>query len=139
MDHPGAVAILVPDEKGRLLLVSQYREGARKGLWEIPAGTLEPDEDPEACARRELQEETGLKPESLRLLGVLYSTPGYSTEKIYVFLAEKVSGHAQASSEIDRVRFFAPFEILELAKKGEGDGKTLAALALFLLGESPKV
>lgn len=129
--HPGAVAILVTDEEGRVLLVRQHREGAGKALWEIPAGTLEPGEKPYACARRELCEETQLSGK-LRFLGVIYPTPGYSTERIFLFRLMEHQSFALADHEIEEVRFFSVQEILELARKGEGDGKTLAALAFLL-------
>jgi len=130
VEHPGAVAILVFDPSGRILLVRQFREGAGRALWEIPAGTLEPGEKPYSCAVRELREETGLslKP---RFLGVIYPTPGYSTERIFLFAA-KTGDEAIASSEIEEVRFFTKDKILELARHGKGDGKTLAALAFLL-------
>ncbi|MCX7750103.1 MAG: NUDIX hydrolase [Candidatus Bipolaricaulota bacterium] len=126
--HPGAVALVIPDREGRLLLVRQHREGAGRALWEIPAGTLEPGERPYAAALRELREETGLSGK-LRYLGVLYPTPGYSTERTYFFRVDEVRGRPEAQSEVDAVRFFNPAEILDLARRGLGDGKTLAALA----------
>lgn len=132
VDHPGAVAILATDEKGRVLLVRQRREGANGELWEIPAGTLEPEEKPYACAQRELQEEAGLSGK-LRFLGVIYPTPGYSTERIFLFRLVHPVTTAMAQSEIEEVRFFSVPEILELARKGKGDGKTLAALAFLTL------
>ena len=135
VQHPGAVAILVTDGSGKILLVRQFREGAGRELWEIPAGTLEPGEKPYSCAVRELREETGLSLRP-RFLGVIYPTPGYSTERIFLFAA-KTSDKAVASSEIEEVRFFTKDEILELARRGEGDGKTLAALA-FLLTSSAR-
>ncbi len=131
VDHPGAVAILVLNEEGHVLLVRQHREGARGELWEIPAGTLEPGEKPYACAQRELEEEVGLSGR-LRFLGVLYPTPGYSTERIFLFRLINPVATAKARNEIEEVRFFPLAEILNLARKGKGDGKTLAALAFFL-------
>lgn len=130
VEHPGAVAILVIDEDGKILLVRQHREGVSGDLWEIPAGTLEPGEKPYSCAQRELREETGLEGK-LRFLGAIYPTPGYSTERIFLFYAES-SSLAKACSEIEEVRFFTSEEILDLARKGKGDGKTLAALAFSL-------
>ena len=130
VQHPGAVAILVTDPSGRILLVRQFREGAGRELWEIPAGTVEPGEKPYFCAIRELREETGLSVRP-RFLGVIYPTPGYSTERIFLFAA-RAEDKAVASSEIEEARFFTKEEILELARRGEGDGKTLAALAFFL-------
>lgn len=77
--HQGAVAIIVTDDKHNVLLVRQYRLPADQIMWEIPAGTLEPDEEPEACAIRELQEETGYKPLSLIDMGGIHPAPGYTT------------------------------------------------------------
>jgi len=141
VEHPGAVAIAVQDDEGRLLLVRQMREAAGEELWEIPAGKLEPGESPQEAARRELFEETGLRAKRLVPLGAIYPTPGYSNELIHLFLAQGVAGRPQASSEVSEVCFFAPGEVAELAQAGEGDGKTLAALALLKLrdqgGEQP--
>ena len=131
VEHPGAVAIVVRDAEGRVLLVRQLREAVGKEVWEIPAGKLEPGEAPEEAARRELCEETGLSTEELVPLGAIYPTPGYSSEVIYLFLAQGLAGVPQASSEVSEVRFFTPGEVAKLAQAGEGDGKTLAALALL--------
>ena len=142
VEHPGAVAIVVRDAEGRVLLVRQLREAVGKVVWEIPAGKLEPGEAPEEAARRELCEETGLDAEELVPLGAIYPTPGYSSEVIYLFLAQGLAGVPQASSEVSEVRFFTPGEVAKLAQAGEGDGKTLAALALLKLrdqgGEQPR-
>ena len=142
VEHPGAVAIVVRDAEGRVLLVRQLREAVGKEVWEIPAGKLEPGEAPEEAARRELCEETGLDAEELVPLGAIYPTPGYSSEVIYLFLAQGLAGVPQASSEVSEVRFFTPGEVAKLAQAGEGDGKTLAALALLKLrnqgGEQPR-
>ncbi|MCS7216629.1 MAG: NUDIX hydrolase [Candidatus Bipolaricaulota bacterium] len=130
VEHPGAVAIVVTDEEGRVLLVRQRREGPGRDLWEIPAGTLEPGEKPYACARRELQEEVGLSGK-LRFLGVVFPTPGYSTERIFLFRLVEGGGAPRAQHEIAEARFFSAEEILNMARRGEGDGKTLAALAFL--------
>jgi ADP-ribose pyrophosphatase len=129
--HPGAVGMVVVDGYGRLLLVRQHREGAGKPLWEIPAGTLEPEERPLAVAKRELLEETGLSARQWRFLGLIYPTPGYSTERIFLFLAQGVEGTPVARAEVAEVRFFSPQEVRRLARTGQGDGKTLAVLALL--------
>jgi ADP-ribose pyrophosphatase len=130
VEHPGAVAILITDEQGRVLLVRQYREGAQAELWEIPAGTVEAGEKPYATAQRELREETNLDGK-LRYLGVIHPTPGYSTERIFLFQLEGLNGVPAAAHEIEAVQFFTVEEILELARQGKGDGKTLAALAFL--------
>jgi len=132
--HPGAVAVLVRNEQGQVLLVRQYREGPQAPLWETPAGLLERGESPLTAARRELREEVGLTARRWRYLGTIWPTPGYSTERTYVFLASGLRGTPAARQEVDEVRFFAPSEILDLARRGHGDAKTLAALPLLTGG-----
>ncbi|WP_323694155.1 NUDIX hydrolase [Staphylococcus pseudintermedius] len=86
--HNGAVAIcaLTPDQ--RVILVKQYRKALEQELLEIPAGKLEPGEDRESAAMRELEEETGYKAKKLTLIGEVYGTPGFSNEKISVYFAD---------------------------------------------------
>ena len=91
--HPGAVAIIAIDEDQKILLVEQYRVAAGpKGsvMLEIPAGTLQDDETPVACAHRELREETGYGAKTLHLLGEFYLAPGYSTEYIHLYVATQL-------------------------------------------------
>ena len=91
--HPGAVAILALDEDGRVLLVRQFRVPARRVLLEIPAGTLDVDpetgiaEDPDAAARRELEEETGYRAGSWRRLASFWTAPGFASELMYLYVA----------------------------------------------------
>jgi ADP-ribose pyrophosphatase len=87
VEHNGAVAMVALDQEGNVYLVRQYRAAAGLSLLELPAGTLEPGETPEACARRELQEEIGFIPGGLKRLGGFYAAPGYTTEYIHVYLA----------------------------------------------------
>ena len=84
---PGAVAIVALDADQQTYLVRQFRLAADKIMLEIPAGTLDPGETPEDCARRELQEEIGYVPKNLESLGGIYTAPGYTTEFIHLFLA----------------------------------------------------
>ncbi|MBC8664759.1 NUDIX hydrolase [Staphylococcus pseudintermedius] len=88
--HNGAVAIcaLTPDQQ--VILVKQYRKALEQELLEIPAGKLEPGEDPESAAMRELEEETGYKAKKLTLIGEVYGTPGFSNEKISVYFADNL-------------------------------------------------
>ncbi|EGQ4046213.1 NUDIX domain-containing protein [Staphylococcus pseudintermedius] len=88
--HNGAVAIcaLTPDQQ--VILVKQYRKALEQELLEIPAGKLEPGEDRESAAMRELQEETGYKAKKLTLIGEVYGTPGFSNEKISVYFADNL-------------------------------------------------
>ena len=131
--HPGAVAMVPLLPGGDVLLVRQYRTAARRILLEIPAGTLEPGEDPLIAAERELQEETGYKPGKLVRLGAQYTAPGYTSELIHLFLATELEAarlDADDDEFIEVVRL--PFdEALRQVIAGEiPDGKTQVALLL---------
>ena len=95
--HPGAVAIVAVDPEGRVLLVRQYRHPAGRALLEIPAGTLDRDpasgatEDPDAAARRELEEETGYRAADWERLTDFWTAPGFATERIFLYLATDLS------------------------------------------------
>lgn len=84
--HPGAVAMLPIDSDGRILMVTQYRHAAGRRMLELPAGTLEPGEEPAEAVSRELQEEVGYKPGHMESLGGFYVAPGYCDEYIHLFL-----------------------------------------------------
>jgi ADP-ribose pyrophosphatase len=99
VEHPGAVAILAWDGE-RLAMVSQWRHATGQVLLEIPAGTLEPDEAPAATARRELAEEVGLAARTWVEGPRFYTTPGFSTEIMHVFLATEL-GEATADADED--------------------------------------
>lgn len=85
--HPGAVVIVPMLDKKRLVMVSQYRRAVGRKLLELPAGTLEPGEPRAACAKRELEEETGWKAKRLTRLGQFYAAPGFISEQLTIFLA----------------------------------------------------
>jgi ADP-ribose pyrophosphatase len=87
VEHVGSVVILPIDDAENILFVRQYRHAAGLELLELPAGTLDPDEHPEACARREIREETGMAAGKIQSLGGFYLAPGYSTEYMHVYLA----------------------------------------------------
>lgn len=87
VEHGGAVAVVALDEDSRLLMVRQYRYPVGRVLLEVPAGMIEEGEEPAVCAARELAEETGCRARELKMLFSFYSTPGFTTEKLYVFLA----------------------------------------------------
>jgi ADP-ribose pyrophosphatase len=88
VSHPGAVAVLALDDAGRVLLIRQYRHPVRRLLWEIPAGLRDvTGEPPWATARRELLEEAGYRARDWRVLVDYYSSPGFSTERLRIFLA----------------------------------------------------
>ena len=85
--HPGAVVVVPVLARSRILFVRQYRRAVGRVLLELPAGTLEPGERQDACARRELLEETGWRAGRLRRLGRFYAAPGFLSEEMTVFLA----------------------------------------------------
>lgn len=131
--HPGAVAMVPLLADGTVVLVRQYRHAAQQILLEIPAGTLEPGEDPAQAAARELQEETGYWPGRLERLAGEYTAPGYTTELIHLFLAtELVESRLAADDDefLEVVRL--PFaEALRRVEAGEiADGKTMIGLLL---------
>ncbi|MDE6411724.1 MAG: NUDIX hydrolase, partial [Clostridia bacterium] len=86
VEHSGGASVLAETEAG-IALVRQFRYAYQEELYEIPAGKLNAGEEPEKAAARELSEETGLQAERLKLLTVLYPTPGYTNEKIYIYQA----------------------------------------------------
>lgn len=87
MEHADCIAVVVIDNDDNILLVNQYRQPVGKELLEIPAGGIDPGESPEDAVRRELREETGFAPGNIERLGGFYSTPGYCTEYLYLYLA----------------------------------------------------
>ena len=142
VEHPGAVTILAFDDQGHLLLVRQYRHPVGRDLLELPAGTFDPGDDPETCALRELQEETGYRPGRLERLGGFYLAPGYCTEYQNVFLATDLTKSRLPPDEDERIELVPlPLEeALSMVEAGEiEDAKTAAALLLYLRhrGTSP--
>lgn len=135
VEHVGAVAMLPVGADGRLWFVRQYRHPAGKRLLELPAGTLEPQEPPEDCARRECREEIGMDPGSLRRLGGFYLAPGYSTEYIHVFLATELQPSPLPGDEEEQLQVEALTleQALQHMRSGAiEDAKSLAALLLAL-------
>ena len=131
--HPGSAAIVAVDRDGCVTLVRQLREPARKDLIELPAGTLEPNEEPLATAQRELAEEVGLHGGHWRELAVFYTTPGFCNERMHVFVAEDVE-RGEAKPEADERLQIVRWRVEELAQRLREleDAKTIAGLSLFL-------
>ncbi len=132
--HHGAAAVVPVDSRGRVTLVRQHRVAVGMHTWEIPAGKLDtPEEDPLCCAKRELEEETGLRAASWRLLIHTVTTPGFCTEKIALYLATGLTEH-QAHADPDEFLHITtmPLEAAaELAAAGEfKDAKTCLGLLL---------
>ncbi len=131
VEHPGGVCVLPVDDKGIACCVRQFRYPMREHLLEAPAGKLEPGEEPARCAERELGEETGYSADELIFLGSYYTSPGYSTECLHLYLAlglHSGRAHLDDGELLDLVRI--PFEELYgMVSRGEiRDGKTAIAV-----------
>jgi ADP-ribose pyrophosphatase len=134
--HPGAAAVVpfLDDPEGpdpRVLLIHQFRHAADGVLWEIPAGTLELGEPPEACARRELVEEAGMEAGKLIRLTTIFTTPGFTDERIHLYLATDLSPAALAreADEFITVHEKRWSEVGKMIKSGKiKDGKSLCSL-----------
>jgi len=109
-EHPGGAVVVPVTDDGKIVMVTQHRFPMNKVLLELPAGKLNKDEDPFICAIRELEEETGYKSNNVKKLGSIYTTPGYSTEKLWIYLAKdlKPGNHNREEGEFG-------MEVLELS------------------------
>ena len=131
--HKGSAVMVPVYDDGTIALVRQYRYAAEQFLLEIPAGTLNKDEDPEKAALRELEEEIGVKAGKIEKLSEFYVSPGFLTEKMHLFLATELTETAQRLEEdeiltIERYTFADAFA---LVRSGEiQDGKTIIGLML---------
>lgn len=133
VEHPGAVAIVAITENSEVLFVRQFRKALEKDLLEIPAGKLEPGEDPETCAGRELAEETDMKAGKLRHIASYYSSPGFASEKLDIYLATNLLPVSveKPGDELITLERIPLHQAVEMARQGQiEDGKTLIALLL---------
>jgi ADP-ribose pyrophosphatase len=134
--HPGASAVVpflddpqAPDP--RVLLIRQFRHAADDFIWEVPAGRLDPGESPEHAARRELEEETGLRARTVERLTTIYTTPGFTDERIHLFLARDLEDGAQhrEADEFMELHTLPWSAVMEMVRTGSiQDGKTLTTL-----------
>ncbi|MCX8183841.1 MAG: NUDIX hydrolase [Crenarchaeota archaeon] len=137
--HPGAVAVIPVNDEGRIIMVKQHRLPSGRSLLEIPAGTRRVGEDEEECAHRELLEETGYRARVLRKVLSFYPAPGYSTEKITLFLAEDLEKAEQRLEEDEAIEVVEkPLEeALVMLRNGlVEDAKTI--IGLYWLAEQLK-
>ncbi len=138
--HPGAVVILPILDAEHVVLLRNHRFVIDETLWEVPAGTLEPDEPLEDCAKRELLEETGYRAARWTHLGYLYASPGVLDEKLHLFVAEELtpgpmSPEADEELEPVTVRFD---EAIRMCLSGEiKDAKTITSLLLWERKQRP--
>ncbi len=131
--HGGAVAIVPVDANGKLVMVQQYRHAVGRIMLEIPAGTLNKGEDPDTCAIRELQEEIGAKPGTLKKLGGIFVAPGYSTEFIHLYLATDLTDSRLDMDEDEaiEVQHLSLNDVIARIRSGEiVDSKTISAVLL---------
>jgi ADP-ribose pyrophosphatase len=134
IEHGGGVVLVAFDDEGRLLMVRQYRHPTGRVLLELPAGTVDAGEDPEVCAGRELQEETGYLPRRIEKLGGFYSAPGFCSEYLHVYLCSDL---VESSLEGDEVAIHPhplPLDdVIAMVTAGDiEDAKTAGALFLYL-------
>ena len=141
VEHADCIAVVVVDSENNILLVKQFRKPVEKELLEIPAGGIDPEEDPEDAVRRELQEEIGYLPEKLEKLGGFYSTPGYCSEYLYLYLATELTPsqlQAEDTGSISLVRVPAA-QIPGLITSGSiCDAKSIAGLLIYLRYQKEK-
>ncbi len=131
VEHPGAACAVPITPDGKIVLIRQFRRAINEWIWEVPAGTLEPGESPEECMAREVIEEVGWEAERLESLGTIVTAPGFSSQKLHLFVAH-LSMHVGTNHEPDEMievhevswsdvqRMMGEYEI--------NDGKSLAAL-----------
>ncbi|MFD2704353.1 NUDIX hydrolase [Salibacterium lacus] len=136
VNHPGAVAVIARTPSDKIILVRQYRKALEKELFEIPAGKLEPGEDPEMSASRELEEETGYRAQGLKKTASFYTSPGFADEIIHLYEAEQVTRGQTSTDEDEFVELVEVSleEAQELIREEKiHDAKTMYAVQHLML------
>jgi len=131
--HPGSSGIVPIQGPGSVILIREFRPVVGKFLWEIPAGTMRPGEDPLECAKRELQEECGLIGQEFQKLGEILVAPGYSDERIHLFMATKLVPCEKNPDEDELLtaHLFSFDQAMEMIENGEiEDAMTIAGLQM---------
>jgi ADP-ribose pyrophosphatase len=134
--HPKSVVLLPVPEPGHVILVHQFRYPINRWLWELPAGSVDEGETPEAAARRECHEEIGLVPDTIVRLGAMYPTPGYCDEEMLFFRLSGLTTPQEAATldedEDIAPRAFRLADARDMIRRGEiTDMKTVAGLAML--------
>ena len=126
--HAGSAVMMAVDERQRILLVRQYRLPAGANLWELPAGRLDPGENPLQAAKRELVEETGYRARRWKKLISFYPSPGYVSERMTIFLATGLTAGQAQPMEDERIqcRWFRAQQVEQMIRSNKiQDGKTI--------------
>ena len=135
VEHRDCVAIVAIDDDDNVLLVNQFRKSVEKELLEIPAGGIDPGEDPVTTVRREMQEETGYLPEKVEKLGGFFSSPGFCTEYLHLYLATDLTPSQLYAEDTESIRLVrVPItEIPGMIISGSiCDAKSITGLLIFL-------
>jgi ADP-ribose pyrophosphatase len=135
VEHEDCVAIVALDDADNILLVKQFRKPVEKDLLEIPAGGIDPGESPEDAVRREMREETGFLPQKVERLGGFYSSPGFCTEYLYLYLATDLVPKPLQAEDTDGITLVrVPLnEIPGLISSGAiCDAKSIAGLLAYM-------
>ncbi len=136
VQHVGSAVMMAVDERGRVLLVRQYRLPARKYLWELPAGRVDPGETVLKAAKRELLEETGYKAKRWTRLAGFWASPGYVAEKMTIYAAQELTAGQATPMEDERIeaRWFSMQEVERMVERGViQDAKTIVGWSLWRL------
>jgi ADP-ribose pyrophosphatase len=134
--HPKSVVLLPVPAPGRIILIKQYRYAVNRWLWELPAGSVDEGEQPDAAARRECHEEIGQVPETIVRLAALHPTPGYCDEEMIFFRLSGLSTPAEAAVQDEdediESKVFSIADARDMVRRGEiTDMKTVAGLAMI--------
>lgn len=134
IQHKGAAAIVAVDSDGKLLMVRQYRNAIDRNTLEIPAGGLNPNEDMKTCAARELEEETGYRPNKVEHLLDMYTTVAFCNEKIGIYYGTELVKTEQHldEDEVIQLEWYTLEELVEMILNGTiQDGKTISAILTY--------
>lgn len=131
VEHPGAVAIIPITEEGKIIMIKQFRKPVNEVLLELPAGKLDKNEDPLLCAARELKEETGYEAENIKFLFEFYTSPGFSNEIMYLYVATHLTAGEAVPDEGEYIEMESHTleKLLYMVHKGEiKDSKTIIGI-----------